>query len=133
MKEIIFIYYNDSDWRKLKVETSENIKKETNINIPSTRLEKTKELCSQHKHIFPKFFYQSYPFDKDLILPWASLVAQRVKRPTAMQETRVRSLGREDLLDKEMATHSSVLAWRTPGTAGPGGLPSMGSHRLGHD
>ena len=36
-------------------------------------------------------------------------------------------------LEKEMATHSSVLAWRTPGTAGPGGLPSMGSHRLGHD
>ena len=36
-------------------------------------------------------------------------------------------------LEKDMATHSSVLAWRTPGTAGPGGLPSMGSHRLGHD
>ena len=36
-------------------------------------------------------------------------------------------------LEKKMATHSSVLAWRTPGTAGPGGLPSMGSHRLGHD
>ena len=36
-------------------------------------------------------------------------------------------------LEKEMATHSSVLAWRIPGTAGPGGLPSMGSHRVGHD
>ena len=38
-----------------------------------------------------------------------------------------------DALEKEMATHSSVLAWRIPGTAGPGGLPSMGSHRVGHD
>ena len=37
------------------------------------------------------------------------------------------------LLEKEMATHSSVLAWRIPGTAEPGGLPSMGSHRVGHD
>ena len=36
-------------------------------------------------------------------------------------------------LEKEMATHSSILAWRTPGMAGPGGLPSMGSHRVGHD
>ena len=36
-------------------------------------------------------------------------------------------------LEKEMATHSSVLAWRIPGTAGPGGLPLMGSHRVGHD
>ena len=41
--------------------------------------------------------------------------------------------GREDPLDKEMATHSSVLAWRTPGTAEPGGLPSMGLHRVGHE
>ena len=50
-----------------------------------------------------------------------------------MQETRVWSLGREDPLEKEMATHSSVLAWRIPGTGEPGGLPSMGSHRVGHD
>ena len=41
--------------------------------------------------------------------------------------------GWEDPLEKEMATHSSVLGWRTPGTAEPGGLPSMGSHRVGHD
>ena len=38
-----------------------------------------------------------------------------------------------DAVEKEMATHSSVLAWRIPGTAGPGGLPSMGSHRVGHN
>ena len=45
---------------------------------------------------------------------WASLVAQRLKRLPAMQETRVRSLGWEDPLEKEMATHSSILAWRIP-------------------
>ena len=45
----------------------------------------------------------------------------------------VQSLGWEDPLEKEMATHSSVLAWRIPGTGEPGGLPSMGSHRVGHD
>ena len=43
------------------------------------------------------------------------------------------SLNREDPLEKEMATHSSVLAWRIPGMGEPGGLPSMGSHRVGHD
>ena len=53
-----------------------------------------------------------------------------------MQETRepwVRSLGQEDLLEEEMATHSSILAWRIPGTEEPGGLQSMGSHRVGHN
>ena len=65
--------------------------------------------------------------------PQASLVDQRVKRLPAMQETRVRSLGWEDPLEKEMATHSSALAWRTLGTGEPGGLLSMGSHRVGHD
>ena len=56
-----------------------------------------------------------------------------VKNLSAKQETRVQSLGREDLLEKEMATHSSVLAWRIPWTEEPGGLPSMGSCRVGHD
>ena len=63
----------------------------------------------------------------------ASLVAQMVKRLPAMWETRVQSLGWEDLLEKEMATHSSILAWRIPGTEEPGGLQSMGSQRVGHD
>ena len=63
----------------------------------------------------------------------ASLVAQRIKRLPAMQETRVRSLGSEDLLEEEMATHSSVLAWRIPWTEEPGGLQSTGSQRVGHD
>ena len=55
-----------------------------------------------------------------------------VKRLPAMQETQVRSLGGEDLLEKEMATHSSTLAWRIPWTEEPGRLQSMGSQRVGH-
>ena len=64
---------------------------------------------------------------------WASLVAQRLKHLTAMWETWVQSLGREDPLEKEMATHSSILAWRIPWTEDPGGLLSTGSQRVGHD
>ena len=60
-------------------------------------------------------------------------MAQRLKRLPAMWETWVRSLGREDPLEKEMATHSSVLAWRIPGTEEPDGLLSLWSHRVGHD
>ena len=60
-----------------------------------------------------------------------SLVAQRLKRLPAMRETLVRSLGREDSLEKEMATHSSILAWRIPRAEEPGGLPSTGSQRVG--
>ena len=63
----------------------------------------------------------------------ASLVAQRLKHLPAMWETRVRSLGQEDPLEKEMATHSSILAWRIPWTGEPGRLQSMGSQRVGHD
>jgi len=50
-----------------------------------------------------------------------------------MQETRVRSLGWEDALEKRMATHSSILAWKIPWTEEPGGLQSIGSQRVGHD
>ena len=57
----------------------------------------------------------------------ASLVAQRLKRLPTMQETRVQSLGQEDPLEKEMATHSSILAWRIPWTEEPGRLQSMES------
>ena len=64
---------------------------------------------------------------------WASLVAQRLKRLPAMQKTWVRSLGREDPLEKEMATHSSIPAWRIPWTEEPRGLQSTGSQRVGHD
>ena len=62
-----------------------------------------------------------------------SLVAQIVKRLPAMWETWVRSLGQEDPLEKEMATHSSILAWRIPWTEEPGGLQSTGSQRVGLD
>ena len=64
---------------------------------------------------------------------WASLVAQMVKRLSTMQETQVRSLGQEDSLEKEMAIHSSTIAWKIPWTEEPRGLQSMGSQRVGHD
>ena len=63
----------------------------------------------------------------------ASLVAQGLKHLLAVQETWVRSLRREDPLEKEMATHSSILAWRIPWREEPGRLQSMGSQRVGHD
>ena len=75
-------------------------------------------------------------------LPWPppgchlymdGLVAQRLKCLPAMRETRVRSLGREDPLEKEMATHSNILAWRIPWMEEPGGLQFMGSQRVGHN
>ena len=62
-----------------------------------------------------------------------SLVVQLVKNPPAMQESWVRSLGWEDLLEEGMATHSSVLSWRIPGTEEPGGLQPTGSQRVRHD
>ena len=76
--------------------------------------------------------------------PWAELqavslavglplVAQMVKSPPAMQETWVRSLGREDTLEKEMATHSSILAWEILWRKESGGLQSMASQRVGHN
>ena len=64
---------------------------------------------------------------------WASPVAQTVKNPPVMQETRVRSLGREDALEKGIATHSSILAWRIPWTEEPGGLQSVGSQSVRRD
>ena len=63
----------------------------------------------------------------------ASLVAQTVKSLRALQETRVQSLGQEDLLEEEIATHSSNLAWKISWMEEPGGLQSMGSQRVRHD
>ena len=60
-------------------------------------------------------------------------MAQMVKRLSTMWETRVRSLGQEDPLEKEMATHSSILDWRIPWTEEPCGLQSTGSQRVGHN
>ena len=61
------------------------------------------------------------------------MVAQRLKHLPAMWETQVRSLGREDPLEKEMATHSSILAWRIPWMEELGGLQSTGLQRVGHN
>ena len=60
-------------------------------------------------------------------------MAQTVKNLPAMQETTVQSLGQEDTLEKEMATHYSMLAWKIPGMEEPGRLQSMGSQRVGDD
>ena len=68
-----------------------------------------------------------------MMIKGASLVAQRIKCLPAMQETWVRSLGWEDPLEKEMAIHSSILAWKIPCTEEPGGLQSTGSQRVRHD
>ena len=62
-----------------------------------------------------------------------SLVAQMVKNPTAIQETQFQSLGWEDSLEKGMATHSGILAWRIPRSEEPGRLQSMGLQRVRHD
>ena len=62
-----------------------------------------------------------------------ALVAQRVKNLSAMQETQVPFLDQEDPLEKGMATHSSILAWRIPRTEESGGIQSMGSQRIGHN
>ena len=64
------------------------------------------------------------------MLNWASLIAQSVKSLPAVQETQVPSLAQEDPLEKEMASHSSILAWRIPWTEEPGRLQSMGSQEL---
>ena len=73
-------------------------------------------------------------FEKYINTPiMASLVTQRLKRLPAMRETWVRSLGRKDPLEKEMATHSNILAWIIPWKEEPGGLQSTGSQRVGHD
>ena len=72
-------------------------------------------------------------FIEHLLCIWEAAVAQRVKHLPAMQETWVLSLGQEDPLEKEMATHSSTLAWKISWTKKPGRLQSMGSQRVGRD
>ena len=75
----------------------------------------------------------SHHFLTDIPIIRASLVAQRFKCLPAMRETWVWSLGREDSLEKEMTTHSYILAWRIPWMEEPGGLQSMGSQRVRHN
>ena len=81
--------------------------------------------------LFQDFIYSSVcPLNIDLL--WTHCMAQTVKRLPAVRETWVQSLGWEDPLEKQMATHSSTLAWRIPWMEEPGGLQSMGSQRVGH-
>ena len=68
-----------------------------------------------------------------MITQETSLVAQMVKHLPTMQETWAQSLGQEDILEKEMATHSNILAWQIPWTEEPGGIQSMGLQRVRHD
>ena len=82
-----------------------------------------------HIHIYIHKHFWFLP----LFVLMTSLVAQRLKHLPAMRKTWVRSLGWEDPLEKEMATHSSIPAWRIPWTEEPGGLQSTGSQRVGHD
>ena len=69
----------------------------------------------------------------DISILISKLVAQMVKNLPVIQETHVQSLGQEDPPEKEMATHSSILAWQMPWTEEPGGLQSTGSRRVRHD
>ena len=69
----------------------------------------------------------------DIILNYGCPGGSEVKNPPAMQEMRVQSLGREDPLEREMATHSNILAWETPWTEEPGGYSPWGCKRVGHD
>ena len=72
-------------------------------------------------------------FSSGVSVLWASLVAQMVKNLPTMQETQVQSLGQEDFLEKEMATHSSILAWRSPWTEEPDELLSTGLQKVRHN
>ena len=97
-------------------------------------------MANNIEYVFPVLIGHLYVFFREIsiqslcpFINWVSLVAQRVKRLPAMQETCVQSLSREDSLEKEMATHSSILAWRIPWTEEPGRLQSMGLQRVGHD
>ena len=68
-----------------------------------------------------------------MLVLWTSLVAQMVKHLSTMRETWVQSLVQEDPLEKEMASHSSTIAWKIPWTEEPGKLQSMGLPRVGHN
>ena len=106
--------------------------KSRNKVLPQINSAKRTLLFSIHQGCCFFFFWFCF-FKLPNIVDWASLVAQRVKHLPAMQETCVRFLGQEDPLEKEMATHSSTLAWKIPWTEKPGKLQSMGSQRVRHD
>ena len=108
------------------IRNSENYKRTCFVPNPSVNvweLESWSDLSSGHRQVEIKVE----------IKHMASLVAELVKNLPAMQEAQVWSLGSEDALEKEMATHFSILAWRIPWIEEPGGLQSMESQRVGHD
>ena len=91
-------------------------------------------LADHHPPSFPfSISICSSAFQNRYISQWTSPMAQQIKNLPAMQETWVWFLSQEDPLEKGMATHSSLLAWRIPWTEKPGGLQSMGLQRVGHD
>ena len=87
----------------------------------------------KEKENFPVCYLAGKTFRPVLREIKISLVAQTLKRLPTMQETRVQSLGQEDLLEKGMAPHSSTLAWKIPWTEEPGKLQPVRSQRVGHD
>ena len=92
--------------------------------------------CWEHRKPFYDSVSSSLNSTGNSAISWVIgmiLVAQRLKHLPAMREAWVQSLGWEDPLEKEMATHSSILAWRIPWMEEPGGLQSTGSQRVGHD
>ena len=103
------------------------------MNTVKTLVEQFKlRLC--HKQLaHNKKFITQWQIWKNHLPSSTSLVAQMVKHLPTMRETWVPSLGREDALENEMATHSGVLAWKIPQTQEPGGLQPMGLQRVGHD
>ena len=100
------------------------------MNLWGRGEEKGRELDLLYAGYYARSFISILIFTK---YPLCSLVVQRVKRLPTMRETRLRSLGLEDPLEKAMATHSSTLAWKTPWTEEPGRLQSMALQRVRHD
>ena len=96
-------------------------------------MKRQRNQTANYQHLLEHRISKEIPTKHILLLHWASLVAQIVKNLLAMQEIWVGSLSQEEPLEKEMATHSSFLAWRIPWTEEPGKLQSTGSHRVGHD
>ena len=115
------VHRNYLHFYKLTMKNQTEIKESISFTIATKRIKylginlpkETKELYTEHQQTLLKEI-------------WASLVAQLVKNLPAVQETHVRSLGWEDPLEKEVATHSSILAWKISWTEESGGLQSMG-------
>ena len=106
------------------------------LNFQEIKIGVTKQTYNNTSFTFIKdlyFFMWEIKRRYLISLRWAYLVAQMVKHLPAMRETWVQSLGQEDPLEKEMATHSSILAWKIPWMEEPGRLQNMGLQRVGYD